>query len=217
MPLSILYLTDVRYIQLRYCMERIKPTIFTALCIAKRANTTQMKIGLIRHFKVKHAFPKKRLLSKAEVMQWFEGYDTADVEVKDVDLCNAEWKRCYSSPMSRAMITGRHVFKEEIIAVPELKELSILHTLPDRIKLPFLLWGILVRIRSFSSREELKAFRSDIRDFVDELLAKNEGEVLIVSHWFVMKVLKSELTKRGFSGKDFRSNEHGTIYVYERA
>ena len=176
-----------------------------------------MKIGLIRHFKVRHSFPQKMLLSKAEVIQWFEQYDVAEVEIKDVDLCNAEWKRCYSSPMSRAMTTGRHVFKHDIIEVSALKELSILHLLPERIRLPFIIWGILVRIKSFSSHNELEAFRNNIRTFVDELLTKEEGEVLVVSHWFVMKVLKAELTKRGFSGKYFRSNEYGTIYVYERA
>lgn len=181
------------------------------------ADATQMKIGLIRHFKVRHSFPRKMLLSKAEVVQWFEQYDAADVEIKDVDLCNAEWKRCYSSPLSRAMITGRHVFKQEIIKVNALKELSILHLLPERIRVPFIIWGILVRIKSFSPHHELEAFRNNIRLFVDDLLATEEGEVLIVSHWFVMKVLKAELTKRGFSGKDFRSNEYGTIYVYERS
>jgi len=33
---------------------------------------------IIRDFKVNHPFPDKLLLSKADVIKWFEGYDTME-------------------------------------------------------------------------------------------------------------------------------------------
>ena len=56
-----------------------------------------MKLGVIRHFKVDHPFPKKTFLTKQEVLAWFDHYDNAETLVyKNVDLQNIEWSRCYS-------------------------------------------------------------------------------------------------------------------------
>jgi len=175
-----------------------------------------MKIGLVRHFKVNHSFPNKRLLTKSEVIHWFEEYDnTINISYKKVDLDNINWKRCYTSPMVRAVHTAHHIFKGEIVVVPELKELDILHRLSGRLKLPFLMWGMVVRIKSFRSNKDTDEFKNRIVAFVDRIMTANEGEVLIVSHWFVMRVIRKELLRRGLSGSNFKHNEYGTLYVYE--
>jgi hypothetical protein len=177
-----------------------------------------MKIGLVRHFKVQHPFPSKALLSKSDVIDWFVYYDaTENVQFKNVDLHDIEWTRCYSSPMARALQTARHIYQGKIVQAPELAELAILHRLPGRIKLPFLVWGLLVRIKSFSSNKDTQNFKQAIADFVDSVIAKNEGDVLIVSHWFVMREIRQVLIKRGFTGDDFRSNEYGVLYVFSDA
>lgn len=177
-----------------------------------------MKIGLVRHFKVNHPFPEKILLSKKEVIKWFEDYDnTENLQYMPVDLASKDWKRCYSSTLARTFNTAQHIYEGEIVQVPELKELNILHLLSNRIKLPFLLWGLIVRIKSFSSNKDIHAFEGGITAFVDKLIANNESETLIVSHWFVMRILRKELIKRGFTGSKFKSGEYGKLYVFERA
>jgi len=49
-----------------------------------------VKIGLVRHFKVNHAFPKKWFLSKAEIEAWFEDYARAEVLITEMDLGGVE-------------------------------------------------------------------------------------------------------------------------------
>ncbi len=177
-----------------------------------------MQIGLIRHFKVNHLFPNKTLLSKAEVLNWFADYDkTENIQYKTVDLNSINWERCYSSTMVRSVNTARHIYSGNIVQIPELKELDILHHLSNNIKLPFLIWGLIVRIKSFLSNKDTDKFRNDIIAFVDRIIANNENNTLIVSHWFVMRVIRQELIKRGFTGNSFKSNEYGTLYVYNRS
>jgi hypothetical protein len=176
-----------------------------------------MKIGLVRHFKVNHPFPNRSLLPKSDVIKWFEEYDqTEDIQYKKVNLHGADWKRCYSSTMIRAVNTANHIHAGEIVKMAELQELSILHRLPDKIKLPFMIWGLIVRIKSFSANKDTNEFKNNIIAFVDKLIANNESDVLIVSHWFVMRVIRQELIKRGFAGNNFKSNEYGVLYVYGR-
>lgn len=177
-----------------------------------------MKIGLVRHFKVNHPFPDKIFLSKSEVIKWFAEYDkTENIHHKNVDLCNIDWKRCYSSTMIRAINTANHIYSGEIVKITELQELDIIHRLSDRIKLPFILWGLIVRIKSFSSNNDTDKFKNEIIAFVDKVIANDNSDILIVSHWFVMRVIRQELIKRGFVGDKFKSNEYGTLYVYESA
>ncbi len=175
-----------------------------------------MRIGLVRHFKVNHEYPKKRLLSKSDVINWFADYDsTENLQYSTVDLNGINWKRCYTSTLIRTINTAKHIYSGEIVSVPQLKELSILNSLSNRIKLPFLIWGLIVRIKSFSSNKGVDAFEKDIITFIDRLIADNETDTLIVSHWFVMRVLRKELIKRGFVGDKFKSNEYGALYVYQ--
>lgn len=38
---------------------------------------------------------------------------------------------------------------------------------------------------------------------------------LILRDYFVMRVIRQELFKRGFAGKKIKSNEYGKLYVFE--
>jgi len=175
-----------------------------------------MKIGLVRHFKVNHPFPDKIFLSKSEVIKWFAEYDkTENLQYKNVDLNNIDWIRCYSSTMIRAVSTANHIYHGEIVKITELKELDVIHRLTDRIKLPFMLWGLIIRMKSFSSNNDTDKFRNEIIAFVDKITSNDKIDTLIVSHWFVMRVIRQELIKRGFVGDNIKSNEYGTLYVFE--
>ncbi|HTF04627.1 MAG TPA: histidine phosphatase family protein [Bacteroidia bacterium] len=175
-----------------------------------------MKIGLIRHFKVKYTLPKKTFLTRSDLIRWFDEYELNDVEHNEVDLRGIAWKRCFSSPVNRAIYTAEQIHTGEIVKVPELKELDILHLMWGKIKLPLILWIILVRMKSSSSNEVTHEFRKKITAFVDELLLKSNEDTLIVSHGFVMMFLQKELNRRGFKGDRFRTPENGKAYIYER-
>lgn len=176
-----------------------------------------MKIGLVRHFKVKHKAPEKILLTASEVIEWFSRYDLADVEHQAVDLKNVNWERCFSSPLPRAMATAKSIFDGEIEIVNELKELAVFPLLNSNLKLPFIVWAILIRIKSSSENDNtLNKFRHTIKTFFDELLLQEEKQTLVVSHGFVMMYLQKELKKRGFKGKSFGSPTNAKVYIFEK-
>lgn len=175
-----------------------------------------MKIGLVRHFKVKHKFPERMLLTAAEVLQWLEAYEAAEVAPKTVDLCGVEWKRCISSPLHRAAKTANTIFAGEITQSDDLKEFDILPFLNSTLRLPFILWAIVIRIKFSTSGPLTSPFRRKISAFTDELLARHDHDVLVVSHGFVMMCLQKELVRRGFRGNTFGTPENGKVYVFEK-
>jgi len=62
----------------------------------------------------------------------------------------------------------------------------------------------------------MSAFREGINSFIDDILLKSDGNVLIISHVFVMKHLQKVLIKRGFSGSEMKTPDYGKLYVLER-
>jgi len=118
--------------------------------------------------------------------------------------------------MARAITTASHIYQGEIVKVAELQELNVLHRLPDQIRLPFFIWGLIARFKSQSSNRDTDKFKNRIKDFVKQLIVSNEKNILVVSHWFAMRVMREELMKNGFVGDDIKSNEYGVLYVYEK-
>lgn len=177
-----------------------------------------MKIGLVRHFHVQKPLPEKKLLSRDDVIQWFAEYDhTETLDYKHVDLAGIPWQHCYASPMHRAVSTAQHIYTGPISKITALQELNILHQLPGRIRLPFLFWSTLVHVKSFFSNPDTDAFRNNIRAFLDTIMARPDSNILIISHWFVMRVMQQELIKRKFTGNRSKSIDNGTLYLFERA
>jgi broad specificity phosphatase PhoE len=175
-----------------------------------------MKIGLVRHFKVDIAYPEKGLLNKAEIEAWFAAYASADVQYGSIDLGGVEWKKCFSSSMLRAYHTAKHIYKGEVIKVDVLQELDAMPLLKTSIRWPFILWAIFVRMKFSSSDKVVVAFKKNIQLFVEEMLSKNNHDVLIVSHGFVMMCIQKELMSRGFRGKTFGAPANGKLYVFEK-
>ena len=175
-----------------------------------------MKIALVRHFKVKKKFPKKFLVNYSELTKWFEEYNLAEIEYNPSNLNDNQWNVCYSSPAKRAIETTLILHDSKPLIVSELKELNVLSLMNRKLRLPFIIWGILVRQKSLSNNEITSLFKKDISSFVDLILSKNESNVLIVSHGFVMMYLLKELKKRGFVGRNFNTPINGKIYKYEQ-
>jgi broad specificity phosphatase PhoE len=174
-----------------------------------------MKIGLVRHFKVDQQMPKGFLIDYDALTDWFTKYDEADVHYTHVDLSAVNWERCYTSTMSRAYNTARHIYKGEIQPLDDLREVSVLDLMNKKRKLPIILWAILIKRKTLSANEITASTKKKLADFVDAILLKHEKEILIVSHGFIMMLLQQELLARGFSGEQFRNPKNGKVYIFE--
>jgi broad specificity phosphatase PhoE len=175
-----------------------------------------MKIGLVRHFKVHHPFPSRFLLSAKDIVQWFDEYELAAVERGQTDLQDIRWDICFSSPLPRALHTANAIVAGDVIPADELKELDVLPLLNQGIRLPFLVWAMVIKARSSSVHPVTDQFRSRISAFADRIVSGEHEHVLVVSHGFVMMFLQQELEKRGFSGQRFRSPRNGKLYVFAK-
>ncbi|MCX7711428.1 MAG: histidine phosphatase family protein [Clostridia bacterium] len=175
-----------------------------------------MKVGLVRHFRVLKDLPDKKWVTSREIAQWFEEYDTADIEIGEVDLFGVDWQQCYSSDLPRAVGTAQTIYQGNRIELKELREFQLNTAAKDNLRLPFILWAVIVRIRTFASRKYTSEFEKQIAGALDEILGKLDENVLIVSHAFTMMFLKKELKKRGFKGPEWKRPENGKLYIFER-
>lgn len=177
-----------------------------------------MKIGLVRHFKVTKGFPKKMWLTKQELVQWFKEYDEAEIEEGETDLRDIEWEVCFSSDLPRAAKTAKKVYPGPVVTSSRLREIP----LPDlrwKGKLPFLVWAVLVRISQFTNsktKQDIAEAKQRINAVLDEIMQKEDKNILIVSHAALMMYMRKELIKRGFAGDSFRTPDNGKLYVFEK-
>lgn len=180
-----------------------------------------MKVGLVRHFRVRKPFPNGRLATQSELMRWFDEFDLADVEGGTVDLAGIQWHRCYSSDLPRAVKTAERIYPGEVTYLRELREVRP-YPVSSRFdfKLPMRLWSILARIAFSVSHksqvESMDGFEQRVRLACDEILSHGEENVLVVSHAMVMMQMRRELHSRGFSGAGFGIPAHGILHVFER-
>lgn len=175
-----------------------------------------MRIGLVRHFKVKIELPDKAFITRDELSTWLNEYDKADIEYGQVDLCGVSWKRCYSSDLPRALKTAENIYDGEITTLQGLREFNPMLLFSRNYKLPFLLWAVLPRIKQLVSNRCTANYKKQIASCLDEILSKSDEDVLIVSHGFTMIFLKKELKKRGFRGVDFKHPANGKLYIFEK-
>ena len=101
-----------------------------------------------------------------------------------------------------------------------IKEVPIWPVFQTAMKLPMPFWFAIGRsawVFSHKSQPEaLSATIHRVRCFIKQLLSSNDSDVLVVSHGFIMKVIRKELLANGFRGDKFFRAKHGKLYVYER-
>jgi len=176
-----------------------------------------MKIGLVRHFKVKQPFPTGMRISAEDIAEWFRTYDEAEVEEGSTDLGGVEWKACYASDLPRAIYTAEKIYGGPIERMRELRELPA-PKFRTSVKLPFLGWGLLIRFSYLinrQTRQDIKAAKTRINTVLDQAESQNDGHVLIVSHGALMAYMRKELIRRGFRGPKFALAENGKLYIFE--
>ncbi|MCA1056109.1 histidine phosphatase family protein [Rossellomorea aquimaris] len=176
-----------------------------------------MKIGLIRHFKVKRGYPNS-IVSSAELMKWVDEYEASEVEENEVDLNGVEWKSCYSSSMRRAEVTARSVYNRDIIFLDELREIPLSPLFPSRMKLPLFIHLTAIRLAWWFNHPSQAVSKKEVFEKINKVIDRvmsEDQDVLIVGHGGVMMFMRKELIRRGFSGRSFRRPENGVVYVYE--
>ncbi|WP_201716495.1 histidine phosphatase family protein [Rossellomorea arthrocnemi] len=175
-----------------------------------------MKIGLIRHFKVKRGYPASFVTSE-ELMKWVEEYDASGVEENKVDLKDIDWKSCYSSDLSRAQITAQAIYNGDISFLEELREIRLSPLFRYKKKLPLFVHLSIIRIAWWFNHRSQPESRREIEERISLVVDKviQEGkDVLIVGHGGIMMFMRKELRKRGFTGPSFRRPSNGKVYVY---
>ncbi|WP_094605537.1 hypothetical protein SPSIL_013140 [Sporomusa silvacetica DSM 10669] len=180
-----------------------------------------MKIGLVRHFEVEYQLPSKlKLMTPNQFKQWLYEYEISDIKESRVEPSSIKWEKCFSSDLPRAVKTAQKLFAGQIIETKALRELAIFPPTNRNIKLPILLWLFLGRMAwmlSDKSQVESKLmFDERLKYILEEIILKEDDDVLLVSHGFLMIFLRKELLKRGFKGPNFKRAENGKIYVFEK-
>ncbi len=177
-----------------------------------------MKIGLVRHFKVKRGYPD-RFVTSDELLKWVLEYDASDVEENEVNLCGVDWKKCYSSDLSRAKVTAQKAFKGPLVYLNELREIKLSPLFPSAIRLPLFFHLLFIRLAWWmnhkSQPESKQEIKARIRIFVERMITEEE-DVLVVGHGGIMIYMRKELIRRGFKGPKFRRPLNGKTYIYEK-
>jgi broad specificity phosphatase PhoE len=175
-----------------------------------------MKVGLVRHFKVTHGYPKK-IITAEELVRWEKDYNESNVEEKEINLSQVKWEKCFSSDLPRARITAERCFDGTIIYLEELREVALSPFFQKKIRLPLLVHILFIRFAWLVNHKSQLEKKSDVLKRVNKALdlALQSGEdVLIISHGGVMKYMTKELKKRGFRGPKFRRPENGMLYTF---
>lgn len=159
-------------------------------------------------------FPEKRWLTFEEMDQWFAAYDAAEVEQGRVDLGGIEWDLCFTSDMVRAVRTAELIYDGKTVRTELLRELER-PAFRTRLKLPFLMWAVLVRIRWKVESSWRRQIRQRVSAILAEIMACGDANVLIVGHGGIMIYLADELRQRGFQGPRIQRPENGKLYVFE--
>lgn len=179
-----------------------------------------MKVALVRHFKVAWDLPGKMFITPKELSRWFAEYEASDVEVKDVSLAEVKWEKCFSSDLLRAIKTAESIFLGEVIKMKELREIRPVVPINKEIRLPFLLYPLLLKAAWLVDNKSQTETKTDVekraKAVLDEILSNGQAATLVVSHANFMKFMRKELLYRGFEGPKFKTAENGKVYIYER-
>ena len=178
-----------------------------------------MKIGLVRHFKVKRGYPENRLISSSDLVKWVKEYDESDVEENPVELGAVKWDSCYSSDLPRARTTAEAIYSGEIKETSKLREIDLVPPFDLSLRLPLFLHLIMIRLAWLFKHSSQPESKDRTRKRLDEIITQAEEEgkdCLIVSHGGVMDIMRKNLRKRGYKGPYFKVPINGKLYLFEK-
>jgi hypothetical protein len=177
-----------------------------------------MRIGFLRHFPVKHGFPRG-WKTAAELHLWRHEYDALPVVLGQADMGSFLWTQCLSSDMGRAVATAKAVFPGPIQQTALLREADFAQFQTGDLRLPVWIWRWLLRLSWATGHKSQRACREEFRRRVvaaANLLEAKADDILVVSHAGMLAYLSAELRQRGFGGPRLRVPKHATLYIYMR-
>lgn len=185
-----------------------------------------MKIGLLRHFRTGHIFPR-RCDSEVYNREYWNYEKSRILPVEPENIPETDYYHiCYASPAPRAQETARLCFRfpGEIVTTPDLLEVPLQAFFNTRFRFSMKCWHFLNRVAwGFNSQRIPETRRQTLlraRKLLDEIFPPGQGgekNVLLVTHGFFMVMLQAELKRRGFKGEEFFRPEHGRVYMFERS
>jgi len=175
-------------------------------------------VGLLRHYPVAEGFPSGWRTS-AELQAWRERYDRAPAQVGPGELGGIAWQVCLCSDMERTRVTAAAVFAGEVELTPLLREADFAPFPTGGLRLPVLIWRLLLRLAWLTGHSSQRPCRDDLRRrvvAVADRLCEAERDTLVVSHAGMLAYLSAELRRRGFAGPRLGIARHATAYIYRR-
>ncbi len=178
-----------------------------------------MQIGVARHDKIHYR--KWRWISStgyADFLRWYDGSEGCPPPGRPV----AEgWQLCFSSDMLRAVETAGRLADVPITFMPMLREIPQAPLFDTRLKLPLIAWHVLSRIGWwFNHRSQPEGRHAAVRraERIVDFLRRQpiDQKVLIVTHGFLMYVLRRELKRCGFAGQIPTHPRCGEVYMFQR-
>ena len=179
-----------------------------------------MKIGLVRHFKVKTDYPEG--LTAKEYIDWLRLYDELDTIPSEVDMKGIDWNKCYASSLARAYKTAEAIFDGEVFKSEDIVEVDLKFRKILEGKKTVVEWGRIStehwRNSNGISGENAKESSERVNKFLDRLEKENneDDNILIVCHELIMTVLEKELRKRGFEGESTSGARNGGLFLFEK-
>ncbi|OKP85159.1 histidine phosphatase family protein [Paenibacillus sp. P32E] len=193
----------------------------STIIFSKRAGVELMKIGLVRHYKVKPP-PRQIWMSAEQFNEWILQYEQADLLQTDYARNGGqEWNKCLSSDQARAAQTARSLHSGDVIFTALLREIGIAAVKLPGFRLPVSCWLTLGRLcwalGHHSQPENRLNAKTRANMLLDSLEREEQaGNVLMVSHGAFMKLLERELRRRGFKGRRMLHPQNGKLYMYEK-
>jgi broad specificity phosphatase PhoE len=176
-----------------------------------------MRIGLIRHFPVDMP-PPGRWMTSAELEEWQDSYDDAEVKIVPCDPGGTEWPSCISSDSMRAIVTARTVHGGDFHRTALLREPRVAGFGTGNLRLPLWAWRLVLRLAWMTGHRTQRSSRDDFKQRVATVakqLRDSNVDTLVVSHAGMMIFLGKELRRSGFAGPKMRIPQHALVYVFE--
>ncbi len=178
-----------------------------------------MQIGVARHYKIHYR--KWRWINSTGFADFLRWYDGSEGRPQPGSPVVGGWHRCFSSDMLRAVETAGRLADVPATFMPLLREIPQAPLFDTRLKLPLIAWHVLSRIGWwFNHRSQPEGRHAAVRRaarIVDFLRRQpTDQRVLIVTHGFLMYVLRRELKRSGFAGQIPTHPRCGEVYLFQR-
>ena len=167
-------------------------------------------IYFLRHFKVKDS--SKSWLNSDEFDNWVKDYDTFELEYSHVILPR-NIDKIYVSSQNRAIKSADFLNLDYEIN-DLLVEVPIKSFINTKFKLPKWLWLFVGRVAwflNFKQNETKKETNKRVEYFIQNL--DMTGNILIISHGFLMMLLVKKLKKIGYTGNISSKMSNGKVYI----